>query len=373
MMRRGIALVVLAVAATCCGATGASPTAASLPPSASPPATAADPSASPEPFPDLPLLAGAPDGTLRRYDAGRWSVEASVCPAQAAGANPITALRLSADGRWVFVQCWLGPIGSSTRGDRTAVVYDLKTRTIRAISGTTEVGIGPINADGTTVVAGQSGDCPMPAPVCQTKWSLIDVVTGSARPLLPSGYWLGIEFRWTPLGLSYFVPTCADAGCTDKGGRYLWDGTHWSKYSDDRLVEADAKGHSVLERLRSPSQPNPRAVVERTAAGDRALTEEANAREFGIGLLGDGRVLTWKLDDPNRDLNGRVLVYNQGQVVRESGGTFSSFGVVRSGDWVVSLELSGPPTFTLHAYSISRGVLVARPAGLSIVGLVALP
>jgi hypothetical protein len=371
-MGQRIAVVVLAIVATTCGPIGEAPAPTSAAPSSSPIASRSA-SVSAETFPDLPLLAGASDGTLRRYDGGRWSVEASVCPAQAAGSNSITALRLSADGRWAFMQCSTPPSPSANADDRTAAVYDLKGRTVRVISGTSAIGIGPINADGTTLVAGQRGDCPMPAPVCQSKWALIDVVTGIARPLLPSGYWLGIEFRWTPLGLSYFLPTCAEAGCTDKAGTYLWDGTRWSKYADERLVEADARSHVVLERLRSFSQPNPRAVVERTAAGDRLLTTDPSAREFGIGLLDDGRVLTWKLDDPNREGKGRVLVYSQGQPVRESAGTFSSYGVVRSGDWIVSLEFSGPPSFTLHAYSVSRGVFVTRPAGLSMSGLVALP
>ncbi|MGH2491947.1 MAG: hypothetical protein ACRDF9_10590 [Candidatus Limnocylindria bacterium] len=93
-------------------------------------------------------------------------------------------------------------------------------------SGTTASWPADISPDGRSVAAFRAGDCPMPAPVCQTRGVLIDVASKTEREILPSGYPLGATLEWTTLGLTLFQPECAEAGCAgvgDKGGTFVWD------------------------------------------------------------------------------------------------------------------------------------------------------
>ena len=104
-----------------------------------------------------------------------------------------------------------------------------------------------------------------------------------------------MEMRWTALGLSYFLPECADAGCPGPGkaGTYLWNGNAWTKLSSDRLVAANGRDHHVFERRRSLTDREPLVIlVERDGATERILST-GGGQELGLALLSDGRVVTW--------------------------------------------------------------------------------
>jgi hypothetical protein len=148
-----------------------------------------------------------------------------------------------------------------------------------------------VSPDGRSVAAFRRGECLSPAPVCQARPVLIDVATGRERDLLPNGYPLGATLEWTTLGLTFFQPECADAGCAgigDKGGTFVWDGSALKRWSDLRFV-ASAGSWTLLERLRSLTDPSDqRAVVIRGPQGERTLSAG-----HALAISGSGETLVW--------------------------------------------------------------------------------
>ncbi len=331
-------------------------------------------------FPDVPLVAGTAVGDLVRWRGGSWQLEAHVCP-QDRGQDPVTALSISADGRTALVQCARGTGASFTDPAREAFVYDFTTKSARAIGGTTEIGIGPVDPNGTSAIVGVRGDCPAPAPTCQSRWLELDLVSGRTSQRLPSAYWYSVEFRWTALGLSYYLPSASNAGVqpTDRVGTFTFDGRTGApiRFSDHRLIATDASAHAVLEGTTSLVLTNPRppsAVIERIGTVEQVLTLSAVAEEHPVALLADGRIVAWRPDGPDsNEINGRMVVYDRGRVVRETVGTFARGDVLQAGDWLISKLYRGGATYDLYAYSVSADSFVSRSAGVAIGALAVLP
>jgi hypothetical protein len=148
-----------------------------------------------------------------------------------------------------------------------------------------------VSPDGRSVAAFRKGDCPSPAPVCQTRAVLIDVATKTERVIIPNGYPLGATLEWTALGLTLFQPECAEAGCAgvgDKGGTFVWDGTAFKRWSDLRFV-AKSGDWTLLERLRSLSdRSDPRTVIVRGPQGEKELSAGR-----ALAISDSGETLVW--------------------------------------------------------------------------------
>jgi hypothetical protein len=150
-----------------------------------------------------------------------------------------------------------------------------------------------VSPDGRSVAAARGGDCVSPEPVCQTSAILIDVATKSERALFPSGQRLGATLEWTALGLTFFQPECAEAGCSgtgDKGGTFVWDGSAWRRWSDLRFV-ARSGDWTLLERLRSFGE-EPRTAVVRGPQGDTMFAGHA------LAIATNGDALVWRPGSP---------------------------------------------------------------------------
>lgn len=148
-----------------------------------------------------------------------------------------------------------------------------------------------ISPDGRSVAMYRLGDCPMPAPVCQTRLVLIDLANHTERELLPSGYHLGSTLEWTALGLTFFQPECADAGCVgevDRRGTFVWDGSGFKRWSELRFV-ASAGSWTLLERVRSLSDSSDqRAAVIRGPQGEQTLSAG-----HALAITASGEALVW--------------------------------------------------------------------------------
>jgi hypothetical protein len=130
-----------------------------------------------------------------------------------------------------------------------------------------------ISPDGRSVAAFRTALCLPGPPVCQTRAVLIDVASKTEREIVPSGYPLGATLEWTALGLTFFQPECAEAGCAgtgDKGGTFVWDGTAFKRWSELRFV-AKSGDWTLLERMRSFGQ-EPRTVIARGPQGEMSLS-----------------------------------------------------------------------------------------------------
>jgi len=158
-------------------------------------------------------------------------------------------------------------------------------------SGTMASWPADVSPDGRSAAAFRSGDCPMPAPVCQTRAVLIDATTKRERELLPSGYHLGARLEWTALGLTLFQPECAEAGCAgigDKGGTFVWDGSMFKRWSELRFI-ASAGPWTLLERMRSFSdRSDQRAAIIRGPQGEHTLSAG-----HALAISDNGEVLVW--------------------------------------------------------------------------------
>lgn len=311
-------------------------------------------------FPELPLLAATSQGDLQRYENGSWRREVRVCE------TAIARSSFSVDGTYAWLQCD-GPGSPSTV--RRAFVYELRQRKITEVEGTTELGIGPISPDGRYVVAVLPGDCTGSAPVCQSRWIMVDLQTNQRSELLPSGHWLALEMSWTRLGLAYFRAECSEAGCIgpDQAGTYLWDGRSWKKVSQHRLVTLDTDAHWALERRRSLTDRSANvSVVERVGGSERVVTPAGVSRELALAVNNDA-LLAFRPADSS-ETSGRMVLYLSGTEVRSSLGLFSTLHVVRANDWVVSVDVR-PGATQLRAYSLSLDAFASKPAEISISGL----
>jgi hypothetical protein len=146
-----------------------------------------------------------------------------------------------------------------------------------------------VSPDGRFAAAFRLGDCPVPAPVCQTRAVLVDLTSKTEREIVPSGYHLGSTLEWTALGLTFFQPECAEAGCVgdaDKRGTFVWDGSAFKKWGDLRFV-AKSGDWTLLEQLKSFGQ-EPRAAVIRGPQGEKTLSAG-----HALAISSTGETLVW--------------------------------------------------------------------------------
>ena len=265
--------------------------------------------------------------------------------------DPVTRIAISGDGTIVVVQC-SRRAGTGPGLDQMATfAYETRTSAIRPLPPTMINGIGPLAFDGRVVVAQRLGDCPMPAPVCQTKWSFLDTRSGAWTELLPSDYWLETEFRWPVTGLVYYRPICASAGCVqeDKAGTFGLDGSTWRRISPDRLVDSDPKRDAWLleRRLRSTDTIT---VRERVRGIETELTPAGVVKEYALAFV-DDRAFTWR--PGASETEGSIITYQNGRVMRADLVAFGRYAAARSGQLLVGFFAAGAPTWTAYVYDIA--------------------
>jgi hypothetical protein len=78
-------------------------------------------------------------------------------------------------------------------------------------------------------------------------------------------------------------------------------------------------------------------------------------------VLPDGRIVAWR--PQNGPFDGTMVVYRDGAVVRQDRGRFSAFHLIHAADWVIGMEISGPPSATYRAYRFSDGAFASISAG----------
>lgn len=209
-----------------------------------------------------------------------------------------------------------------------------------------------LSPDGRSVAAFRRGNCDGPAPVCQTRAVLVDVVTGTEHEILPGGYHLGARIGWTALGLTLFQPECAEAGCAgmgDKGGTFVWDGAAFKRWSELRFV-ASAGSWTLLERLRSfGDRSSPRSVIVHGPQGNVALNAQANdSRAIAMNDLGEA--LVWRVDPDPIAQRGSLLRFGPDGTVRWEanlvGTVLDSVGM--------DVLLVASPTNAIELYDLKR-------------------
>jgi hypothetical protein len=247
-------------------------------------------------------------------------------------------------------------------GEELRLVSPQNGRTTVLVSGTLLSSSLPaaLAPDGRSVAAFRLGNCGGPAPVCQTRLVLVDVSNGTEREILAGGYHLGARITWTALGLTFFQPECAEAGCAgtgDQGGTFVWDGTAFKRWSDLRFV-ASAGGWTLLERLTSfTSASTPRSVVVRGPQGEIALNAQArDSRAIAINELGEA--LVWRLDPDPIAQRGSLLRFGpDGRVLWEAnlvGTVLDSVGM--------DIVLVASPTNAIELYDLKRMLRFETPA-----------
>lgn len=361
MQRAALRIAVVTAFALACGAPATPPVAQ---PEPTKPAVTPMPASSAQlspitPFPSLPLLIGTWDGRIHHgVDAAGATIPGvQVCTGR------VWRIEVAPSGAEAIVACDDGA------GRIVGLRYDLASR--RA----TELRLGEPyipptlawSGDGKLVAYLAPGDCPMPAPICKTRVLLNEMATGQVRQVHADEYNVG-ELRWTALGLTVFLPQRSPSGIRppDKAGTFLWDGRNWSRLSQHRLVATDGTRQIVFET--EPEDPNRQGLLlERVGGRERQLTPPGVASEQFLALLSDGRVIGWRQGEGSGD--GAVVTYRDGQLVRLDRGAFSADQVVRSGDWIVALALSGAPAASFRAYSLASGVFASAPGGAQVSAL----
>jgi len=358
-----VALTLMVVACAPPGAdlsaTGSPSAIASLAPSASPSPTTS-PSATTSPFaeaaagtewPAVVVYTVTADGVAHRIDRTGTTDLPRICDGQPVGAIA------RADGEALLVRC----DAVSSDEDAMAVLDLASGRVTRLASRPFRSFPVAWSPDGGSLAYFRLGNCPMPAPVCQTRGVIADVGTGAEREILPSDYHLGTELAWTSGGLRMFQPECAEAGCfpPERVGTFLWDGTRFNKVSDLRLVASDGAQFSLYERLRSLSDPSGvRNVILRDGQTEQNLTA-VGPREFAIDLLGAGHALAWRPDDADTTgLLGTLREYDpHARMLWNRPAKLYPRGAARIGDTVVSTGFDG----SIYLYDLQRVLRFAVP------------
>jgi hypothetical protein len=215
------------------------------------------------------------------------------------------------------------------------------------LAGGTVVALAP---DGRQMVVYRKGDCPGPAPVCDYRFMLRDLPTGSERVLLPNGYYLGSTMAWTTLGLTYVQPECADAGCSgsgDRSGTFVWDGAKLVRESPLRFV-AGAGPYRVYERGTQSNRADA-SVVLVGPSGAVDLTP-AGRRERALSVTAGGEVVAGTTDF------GLVGYDAKGAVTWHARMEDGSQGTRAAGEFVVTTVYSGVGVPTFHVYDVKRGL-----------------
>ena len=293
------------------------------------------------------------DGIAHKVSAAGTTDLGRVCEGRALGmlARP--------DGAALLVRCIV-----AATDDEALAILDVATGRV------THLAAHPIRSfslawspDGRAAAFFKLGDCPMPAPVCQTRAVIADVATGAEREILPSDYHLSTELRWEPDGLRMFQPECGDAGCfpPERVGTFRWDGARFIKISDQRLIATDGVRFSVYEHVRSHTDPSDvRNVILRDGQTERNLTAVGPV-EYAIDLLGDGHTLAWREQYSGR-VDGMLREYDTaGQILWDREAKLYPPLTTHIGDAVVSGILEGPSGMAAYVYDLRRVVRFIVP------------
>jgi hypothetical protein len=294
------------------------------------------------------------DGVAHKVSRAGTTDVGRVCEGRALG------MLARADGAALLVRC----IASSTDEEALAIL-DLASGRV------THLGSHPISSfslawspDGRSVAFFKLGDCPMPAPVCQTRAVVADTSTGAEREILPSDYHLGTQLNWTSDGLRMFQPECAEAGCfpPERVGTFLWDGARFNKISDVRLIASDGARFSLYERVRSLTDTSAvRNVILRDGQTELNLTT-VGPREYALDLLGGGHALVWRPDGVGSELDGNLREYDpQGQVIWSRAAKIYPPWTSHIGDALVSGILEGAPGMAAYVYDLRRAIRFVIP------------
>ncbi len=326
-------------------------------PSASPspsPSVAATATPTPSPlsvpFPDLPVIVGTSAGDL--YFA--LSNGQPVGPKVHACSGAISSL--VAYGRQAAFVC--GGAGVAT----ALFLWDEATNVVTEIAKTERQEIA---FDGASIAYLTLGKTEPSAPIAMTKLVLWDMRSG-ASTTLDERYGVALDLRligdgiavWRPKNSLSFVRPEAEAGT------WLVTGTSLTKIAQLRVVDG-GKGRYVAE-----SEPIDPAtgystssfcctyVALRTTTEQR-LTPPEVKNEKALAMLEDGRVVAWRPD--SGEFDGSVVIYSGATVARIDRGPFTSFRVLRSGDWLVGQMAFPNPT--IRAYRLSDGAFASVPNG----------
>jgi hypothetical protein len=305
-------------------------------------------------WPAVTLYTVTDDGVAHKVSRAGTTDMGRVCEARALG------VLARADGAAVLVRCI-----SATTDQEALTILDVTSG--RA----THLAAHPISSfslawspDGRSVAFFKLGDCPMPAPVCQTRAVVADTLTGAEREILPSDYHLGTQLTWTSDGLRMFQPECAEAGCfpPERVGTFLWDGSHFNKVSDMRLIASDGARFSLYERVRSLTDGSAvRNVILRDGQTERNLTA-VGPREYALDLLDGGHVLAWRPDDAGSPLDGSLREYDPlGQVMWDRQARIYPLWTTHTGDALVSGVLGGSLGIAAYVYDLRREIRFVVP------------
>lgn len=354
-------LALLMVLVVACGAPaeapGASPTEARASttgaPSSTAPASAAA-TASPSPrtaaFPDLPFIVGTTSGDLYFQLAGGQPAGRKVHACDA----PIT--NLVALGRQALFLCY-----GTMPATPTLYLYDDAAGTVVAVA-KTEHQQYAFTGTGGVVYVTQGRSVPT-APITMTKLMLLDLRTGTTTTI-DERFGVAYELRLTGEGLMVWRPqnSLSFRRPEAEAGSWILHGTTLTKLSLYRLIDG-GRGRDLLEsEAVDPSSGYATSsfcctyVLSKTASEQR-LTPPDVRNEKGLAVLEDGRLVAWRPESGEYD--GSVVIYNGTNVERVDRGRFSSYRVLRSGDWIVTSEFA--PTSGLNAYRISDGAFAAAP------------
>lgn len=269
------------------------------------------------------------------------------------------AMLARADGAALLVRCI-----SSGADEESFVIVDLARGNAKVLPAHPvsffSVAWSP---DGRSVAYFKLGDCPMPAPVCQTRAVVADTSTGAEREILSSDYHLSTELRWESDGLRMFQPECGDAGCfpPERVGTFRWDGTRFTKISDNRLIATDGVRFSLYEQVRSRTDPSDvRNVILRDGQTDRNLTAIGPV-EYAIDLLDGGHSLAWR-QEASGQVDGMLREYDAtGQMIWDRNAKVYPPWTTRLGDAVVSGVLDGPSGMAAYIYDLRRNIRFIVP------------
>lgn len=201
------------------------------------------------------------------------------------------------------------------------------------------------------------------APITTTKLMVLDLQTGTTTTV-DERFGVAFELRLTGEGVMVWRPqnSLSFRRPEAEAGSWILHGTTLMKLSLYRLMDGTT-GHDLLES--EPVEPGTgystssfccTYVVSKTTSEAR-LTPPDVRNEKGLAVLEDGRLVTWRPE--NGEYDGSVVIHKGMNVERMDRGRFSSYRVLRSGDWILSGEF--PPTSGLNAYRVSDGSFAAMP------------
>jgi hypothetical protein len=353
-------LLVLAILVSSCGSPAGTQSPAPATPSAtvaavtSPPTPSASRTAGTIAFPDLPFIVGTAAGDLyfQIKDGQPTGRKVHVC------GNAVRNLVASA-GHVAFV------CGAS--GNETLYVYDDATGKTRTIAKTdiTWPGAAFTASEGLVYVT-LGAEVPT-APIPMTKLVLFDLTTG-ATTTIDERFGVAFDVSQSAAGVAVWRPqnSLSFTRPEPDAGTWVLRGTSLTRLSLHRLV-AGTGGRYLLESeprdgsgYLSSSGSGSTFVVLRTERETRVTPLDISS-EQAVDVLPDGRVVAWR--PQNGPFDGAMVVYRAGAVVRQDRGLFSTFHLIHAADWVVGIEISGPPATTYRAYRFSDGAFASIPAG----------